>query len=315
MMTASSRSVHGGIFVINKRQGMTSHDVCAAVKRYFRFKKVGHVGTLDPLATGVLPICVNEATKLVQFLIHQDKEYCCTMQLGVSTDTHDSHGTICEHGDPLPRDPELIRQTIDAFRGELWQTPPMFSAVKRNGVPLYRLARTGATVERKPRRIMVKDIEILAIELPQVIFRVVCSAGTYVRTLCHDIGQRLGCGAHMTALERIRNGSFHLSKAVSLEQLIAVPREQAIEQYLLPMTMALCGLPEVTVSDAVAHKLRTGAPVTVGDIRELCIPQVTDGQKLKVVSCHGQLIGIVAPLPPYEDDGMPAWKTLRVFAG
>jgi len=302
-----------GVLIINKTAGMTSHDVCAAVKRRFGFRKVGHTGTLDPLATGVLPVCVNEATKLVQFLMQTDKEYCCTMRLGVTTDTHDADGRVLARCADMPHDPDDIRRALHAFRGEILQTPPMFSALKHRGTPLYKLARAGMTVDRQERRITVSGIELVALQVPDVVFRVVCSSGTYVRTLCHDIGQRLGCGAHMTGLERIRSGSFHCSRSVTLEELDALPRDRALALHMIPIRAALSGLAEVVVGGDVERKLRTGAPVTRGDLCGCAQPAPADSP-FKVLSRTGQLIAVVTALPEPEHDGMPAWKTLRVFA-
>jgi tRNA pseudouridine55 synthase len=308
-----------GVIVINKHSGATSHDVCAAVKKAFGFKKVGHAGTLDPLATGVLPVCVNEATKLVQFLMHREKEYVCTLQLGAVTDTQDSTGKVLASTRDIPRSPELITRTIHGFRGEQLQTPPMFSALKHNGTPLYKLARKGQTVQRAQRPVSIHAIEVLSLQLPHVAFRVACSHGTYVRTLCHDIGQQLGCGAHMTGLERTRNGAFTISRSVTLAALLALSRDQALEQHLLSPNQALCGLPEVTVSDAMERKIRTGAAITLGDLGMLRMPPGDTGQQVKVLSFKGSLIGIVEPLPcaglPVPGDtGARAWRTLRVLA-
>lgn len=301
-----------GVIIINKAAGMTSHDVCEALKRRFGFRKVGHAGTLDPIATGVLPVCVNEATKIVRFLMHGDKEYCCTMHLGATTDTHDRDGRVLERCDDIPRDPDAIRGVLQTFRGELLQTPPMFSALKYNGTPLYKLARAGVTVHRQQRRITITGIDLIALNPPSVVFRVVCSSGTYVRTLCHDIGRRLGCGAHMTGLERIRNGSFHISRSVRIEELDALPRDRALALHLLPTAAALNGLPEVVVGDEVERKLLTGAPVTRDDLRRG--EPLPPAAPLKVLSGTGRLIGIVEALPAPDHDGMPVWKTLRVFA-
>lgn len=308
-----------GVIVINKHCGATSHDVCVAVKKTFGFKKVGHVGTLDPLATGVLPVCVNEATKLVQFLMHRDKEYVCTLQLGVVTDTQDSGGKVIASTQDIPRSTELITRAIQGFRGEQQQTPPMFSALKYNGTPLYKLARRGQTVHRPQRRVSIHAIEVLSLQLPNIVLRVACSHGTYIRTLCHDIGQQLGCGAHMTGLERTRNGAFHINRSVNLAVLAGLPRDQALDRYLLSPNQALCGLPEVTVNDAMERKLRTGATITLGDLRMLRVPPIDKGQQLKVLSFQGSLIGIVEPLlsaglPAAGDTYMKAWKTLRVLA-
>jgi len=308
-----------GVLVINKHCGATSHDVCAAVKKYFGCKKVGHVGTLDPLATGVLPVCVNEATKLVQFLMHRDKEYVCTLRLGAVTDTQDSGGKVLASTEDIPQSIELITRTIQGFQGEQLQTPPMFSALKYNGIPLYKLARRGQTVHRAQRRVSIYAIEVLALQLPNIVLRIACSHGTYIRTLCHDIGQQLGCGAHLTGLERTRNGAFHISRSVTLAALAALPRHEALDRYLLSPNQALCGLPEVTVGDAMERKLRTGATITLGDVSMLRLPPVDKGQQLKVLSFQGSLIGIVEPLlsaelPVAGDTYMKAWRTLRVLA-
>ncbi|MCP4715220.1 MAG: tRNA pseudouridine(55) synthase TruB [Deltaproteobacteria bacterium] len=307
-----------GLIVINKPTGLSSSQVCHKVKKRLGVKKAGHLGTLDPLATGVLPLCINEGTKLVQFLMQGQKEYRATMRLGVETDTQDSLGAVVRTSCDLPCSSDRVSAVIQEFCGELLQTPPMYSALKRNGVPLYKLARRGEWVERPQRPITIYAIEALAIEVPDITFRVVCSHGTYVRTICYDIGRRLGCGAHMTALERTRNGTFHIRHAVSLEELETRDREELIRQYLIPAKDALQGVPELAVDDVVARKIRNGIQITVQDLGEAALPVLMDAQVLKVVSRRDDLISVVESQLDKNGSGAlegtePVWKILRVF--
>lgn len=197
-----------GVLLVDKGPDMTSHDVVAVARRCLRTKKIGHCGTLDPMATGMLILVIGTGTKLQDLLMSEDKEYTGSLRLGVTTSTQDREGEVVEEK-PVPALGEGdIRAAFDAFRGDFYQTPPMVSAVKIDGVPLYKLARQGKEVERKPRFVRVYDAQIQRIELPDVDFRVVCSKGFYVRTYAHDIGQKLGCGAHLTSLRRTRSGHF-----------------------------------------------------------------------------------------------------------
>lgn len=197
-----------GVLLVDKGPDMTSHDVVAVARRCLRTKKIGHCGTLDPMATGMLILVIGTGTKLQDLLMSEDKEYMGSLRLGVTTSTQDREGEVVEEK-PVPAlgDGD-IHAAFDAFRGDFYQTPPMVSAVKIEGVPLYKLARQGKEVERKPRFVRVYDAQIQRIELPDVDFRVVCSKGFYVRTYAHDIGQKLGCGAHLTSLRRTRSGHF-----------------------------------------------------------------------------------------------------------
>ncbi len=308
-----------GVIIINKPSGLTSSDACLKVKRTLGLKKVGHLGTLDPLATGVLPLCLNEGTKLVQFLLKSDKEYAGTMKLGVETDTWDSQGKIIGVSSSLPADPELIQRVFQDFRGESLQTPPMFSALKHKGVPLYKIARKGGWVHRKQRKIFIGDIEVLDIDLPHVVFRVACSHGTYIRALCHDIGTRLSCGAHLTGLKRIRNGAFHINNAISLDDFENCSREELTQKYLIPSKDALQGIPEVVVNNEMEEKIRRGIQPTVADIADFNTPKMTAGQQIKIISAQGSLVGIVASLVNGDiktsgNEYMKAWKILRVFS-
>lgn len=197
-----------GVLLVDKGPDMTSHDVVAVARRCLRTKKIGHCGTLDPMATGMLILVIGTGTKLQDLLMSEDKEYTGSLRLGVTTSTQDREGEVLEEK-PVPAlGDDDIRAAFDAFRGDFYQTPPMVSAVKIDGVPLYKLARQGKEVERKPRFVRVYDAQIQRIALPDVNFRVVCSKGFYVRTYAHDIGQKLGCGAHLTDLRRTRSGHF-----------------------------------------------------------------------------------------------------------
>lgn len=215
-----------GVLCVDKAPGMTSHDVVGIVRRALGTKKVGHSGTLDPLATGLLLITVGRGTKIQDLLMSEDKEYAGTMKLGEVTDSQDSDGEVTETK-PVP---ELGAGEIDAafakYHGDFYQMPPMVSAIKKDGVPLYKLARQGKTVEREPRFVHVYAHQILALRLPEIDFRVVCSKGFYVRTYANDIGQELGCGAHLRVLRRTKSGRFTVDGAITVEELKTLPREE-----------------------------------------------------------------------------------------
>lgn len=197
-----------GVLLVDKDPDMTSHDVVAVARRCLNTKKIGHCGTLDPMATGMLILVIGNGTKLQDLLMSEDKEYIGSLRLGATTSTQDREGEILEEK-PVPAfTDDQIREAFDAYRGDFYQTPPMVSAIKIDGVPLYKLARQGKEVERKPRFVRVYDYQLNNIAVPDVDFRVVCTKGFYVRTYAHDIGQKLGCGAHLTALRRSRSGHF-----------------------------------------------------------------------------------------------------------
>ena len=309
-----------GVIVVNKPPGLSSSDTCLKVKKLLGFKKVGHLGTLDPLATGVLPLCINEGTKLVQFLIQSEKEYITTLELGIETDTQDSQGKILNKTDSISQDRDKIIKVIQQFKGKTLQTPPMFSAIKHNGVPLYKIARRGGCVPRKQREVIIHDVDILKIDLPSVTFRVVCSHGTYIRTLCHDIGCRLGCGAHLTSLERIRSGAFHIRESVTIDDFEGCCREELIDKHLISSKDALHGLPELVISNALEQKIRNGIHLTMNDIGSVEFPKVIMGQQIKIISCESRLIAIVESLVNNDQDILVScdqskrvWKILRVF--
>lgn len=221
-----------GVLLIDKASDFTSHDVVAIGRRALSTKKIGHCGTLDPMATGLLMLVVGRATKIQDLLMSEDKEYVGTMTLGKVTSSQDKEGeVIAEHPVPAFADEEL-RAAFDAFLGDFEQMPPMVSAIKVNGVPLYKLARKGQEVERKARAVRVTGYDIHRVELPEVDFTVRCSKGFYVRTYVHDIGAKLGCGAHLSALRRTRSGKFTLDRAVTITELKTLPREELLRRMI-----------------------------------------------------------------------------------
>jgi len=227
-----------GVLLIDKEQGCTSHDVVNKVRRCLKIRSVGHAGTLDPLATGLLVILVGKATKLSQYLMSHDKVYDGKFVLGVETNSQDSEGEVVAQM-PVPEglNAESLQQTMNAFLGDQYQTPPMFSAKKVGGIPLYKLARQGQEVAREPRFINIARFDLLEMNLPEVSFELACTKGTYVRTVCHDLGKRIGCGAHMTALRRISSGKFSVKDAITIDQLQQMGAA-AIKKQLIPVAAA-----------------------------------------------------------------------------
>lgn len=217
-----------GILAADKPEGWTSHDVVAAVKKKLSARKVGHLGTLDPLATGVLPLVINGATKYAGLFGGGEKEYAVRLKLGEETDTCDSEGRVTSKGDISLLTVEAVRAVLSGFKGKIMQVPPMYSALKRNGVPLYKLARKGITVEREPREVEIFSLDITGIPLPYADFRVVCSKGTYIRSICSDAGKALGCGGHMVRLRRTFCSGFSEAESVSPGEDALVLRKRII---------------------------------------------------------------------------------------
>ncbi len=238
-----SPSTINGVLLVDKAPGMTSHDVVAIARRVLNTRKVGHCGTLDPLATGLLIITIGRGTKIQDLLMAEDKEYVGTIRLGQTTSSQDADGQILEEK-PVPAlTSEQVDEAFSRFRGDFYQTPPMVSAIKKDGVPLYKLARQGKTIEREPRLVHVYGHEILRVEPPEIEFRVVCSKGFYVRTYAHDIGEILGCGAHLKALRRTASGKFRADGVLTVEELRTVPSEQVVARVMsLPEVSRLRGV-------------------------------------------------------------------------
>ncbi len=227
-----------GVLLVDKAQDMTSHDVVAIARRALNTKKVGHCGTLDPLATGLLILTLGRGTKIQDLIMSEDKEYVGTMRLGETTDSQDADGVVVETKTVPNFSREEIEAACDKFKGDFYQTPPMVSAIKKDGVPLYKLARQGKVIEREPRFVRVYASEIQEMRLPDIDFRVVCSKGFYVRTYAFDIGEYLGCGAHLRSLRRTKSGRFSVEGAVTVEELKTLPREE--------ITARIMSLPEVS---------------------------------------------------------------------
>ena len=257
-----------GIIIIDKPAGWTSMDVCAKLRGMFREKRVGHAGTLDPMATGVLPVFISRATRAVEFAADSDKEYICELKLGVITNTQDATGEVLEER-PVNVGREDVEAALPRFIGPIEQVPPMFSAVKINGKKLYELARKGKEVERRPRPITIHALEILDASTDGTSYRLraACSKGTYVRTLCHDIGQVLGCGGCMSSLQRVKAAGFTLADSVTLETVQeAVDRGEG-ESLLLPVDCCFRDRPRLTLQTAAAEKkIRNGATLAARDI-------------------------------------------------
>jgi tRNA pseudouridine55 synthase len=235
-------AIPDGVLLVDKAEGMTSHDVVALVRRQLGIKKIGHCGTLDPIATGLLLLTIGRGTKVQDLLMSEDKEYVGTLSLGATTTTQDRQGEIVETK-PVPAlSEEEIRAAFDKFRGDFYQIPPMVSAKKHGGVPLYKLARQGKVIEREPRFVHVYRHSIDKIALPEIDFSVLCSKGFYVRTYAHDIGEALGCGAHLKSLRRTKSGRFEVANAIRVDQIKELPREEVAQRILsLPQVSRMRG--------------------------------------------------------------------------
>ncbi|EGT4698800.1 tRNA pseudouridine(55) synthase TruB [Clostridioides difficile] len=229
------------IISILKPTGMTSHDVVSRVRKILNIKKVGHTGTLDPDASGVLPICIGKATKVCEVILNKDKSYICELTLGISTDTYDASGEILKKVDDFKFSNEDIERAFDTQRGEINQLPPIYSALKVNGKRICDLVRSGrqSEITLKTRRVNIKDIKILSIKGNKVMFYVECSKGTYVRSICHDIGEYLGCGAHMSFLNRTSSGKFDLDNSITLEELELFYENKTLDKYLYDIDYVL----------------------------------------------------------------------------
>ncbi len=233
-MSNKPQNVDGpnGVLLIDKAEDMTSHDVVAIARRALNTKKIGHCGTLDPMATGLLMLVIGRATKIQDLLMSEDKEYVGTVTLGATTGTQDRQGEILETKPVPDLSREQVEAAFDCFTGDFEQIPPMVSAIKKDGVPLYKLARKGIEIVREPRKVYITNYQVNRIELPEIDFVVNCSKGFYVRTYAHDIGAKLGCGGHLSNLRRTRSGKFTLDRAVKVADLKTVPREELLKSLI-----------------------------------------------------------------------------------
>jgi tRNA pseudouridine55 synthase len=279
-----------GILVIDKPAGMSSAQVVAEIKKASGARKVGHAGTLDPMATGVLVCCLNSATRLARFLLSGRKTYDATLTLGVATDTQDRTGEVVARADAGAVTREAICAVFKRFTGGLDQQPPVYSALKHAGSPLYRLARKGQPVQKPPRPVTIFSIVLTGVDGPRVRFEVECSAGTYIRTLCADMGRALGCGGHLSDLRRLRSSGFTIDEAVSLTAFRALAAAGAAAGRIIPMAPALRGMPEHMVSDAQVEKIRCGRPLGAGDLPP---EQASTDGRLKLLTPAGRLLAVV----------------------
>ena len=280
-----------GILNVYKEAGFTSHDVVAKLRGICRQKKIGHTGTLDPEAVGVLPVCLGSGTKLCDMLTDKSKQYEAVLLLGQVTDTQDVTGTVLEEHE-VTVDEEQAVEAIRSFVGAYEQIPPMYSALKVNGKRLYELARAGKEVERKGRPVEIHNIEILSVSLPEITFRVACSKGTYIRTLCHDIGQKLGCGGTMKSLKRTRVGIFTIDGALKLSQLEELAAQGRLEEKVIPVEAMFTELPALTVKDAFARLIENGNAFYPGQAEESV--RTPDGGQVRVYDRKGRFYGIYA---------------------
>lgn len=281
--------MYHGIINVYKEAGFTSHDVVAKLRGICKQKKIGHTGTLDPDAVGVLPVCLGSGTKLCDLLTDKTKEYVARFRLGMTTDTQDISGKVLSIKDVMVS-PEDVRRVLSSFVGDLDQIPPMYSALKVQGKKLYELAREGKEVERKPRPVTIYEIELLKAEHPEYEIRVKCSKGTYIRTLCHDIGQALSCGAVMTSLVRTRVGSFTVEEAKTLSELQVLADAGSLHNVITPVEEMFRELPSVTVLEEADKALQNGNQLQLSQIRErVC---VTDTISFRVYSYVNHFCGI-----------------------
>ena len=281
-----------GVVNVKKEKGMTSFGVVARLRRIFGQKKIGHTGTLDPDAEGVLPVCFGRATHLVETLSRGTKEYEAVILLGRTTDTQDVSGTVLREADPTVSEEE-IRQAILSFKGKQTQLPPMYSAVKVNGQKLVDLARKGIEIDRPTREVEFSEIEILWVDIPRAAFRVTCTHGTYIRTLCNDIGEKLGCGACMEALLRTRVGEFHLDTAMTIDEIAARKEAEGdIREYsfVRPIDAFYAKLPKVTVFGEVLTQVLNGNGFSVEESDGAS--ELSKGQEARVYTSDGDFIGI-----------------------
>jgi tRNA pseudouridine55 synthase len=289
-----------GILNINKPSGRTSFSIVSLVKRMSGERRVGHAGTLDPLATGVLPVCLGQGTRIIQFLMDAPKAYRAEIEFGVATDTYDATGSITSKGDPSGINRERLLETLNSFCGLISQTPPMYSAVKHHGKPLYELARSGIEVERKSRLARIYHLELIDWQLPVATVEVECGKGTYIRSLAHDLGQLLGCGANLKSLTRLRCGFFDIEDAVSLPQLEDAFRYGYWQHLFYPIDFVLSHWAAIVVGDTTEKDIRNG--------RSLVFAPTSYGNHCRVYTRDGCFLGVL-----WFNSEKGQWQPDKVF--
>ncbi|MBI3915188.1 MAG: tRNA pseudouridine(55) synthase TruB [Chloroflexi bacterium] len=289
-----------GILNLNKPSGISSHDAVYAVREILQTQRVGHAGTLDPMASGVLLMCVGNATRVTEYLQDHDKTYRARVRLGIETDTYDATGAIVFEK-PFSTSPQQIEKAAHSFIGKLKQTPPIYSAIKQQGTPLYKLARRGAEVQVDARAVEIYAIEELKVDLPAIEFTIRCSKGTYIRSLAHDLGEKLGCGAHLAALTRLASGEFKIEDALTLDQLRDAATRGEIAQHLHSLDRALTHFDSATLEPDEARQIQNGIAIKL------------PGDFTSPLLCAYDRVGVcIALLEPTDQDNM--WKPKKVFA-
>ena len=307
---ATGRNIHDGILLIDKDPGETSHDVVKKVRRFFPSEKVGHAGTLDPFASGLLILLIGQGTKLFPYLMIGRKKYSAKIRLGIETNTFDRSGEITRES-PIPRlKKEEIKEVIHTFTGEIEQIPPVFSAVRHNGVRAYELARKGVNVELKKRQVTIHSISMISIDLPEIMMEITCSHGTYIRSLAFDIGKRLGSGAHLSSLRRLSSEPFQVEDAISSRRLVyQISGEQLIEN-LLSLKDALPYVREISVDTETACRLRDGQKQVFAEINQNGLSDNFNG--LVKVTNDSSLVAIME-IGPRRGDEHNRLKKIRIF--
>ncbi len=306
-----------GFLIVDKPEGITSLDVVREAKRRLQIRKAGHIGTLDPFATGVLPVALGEGTRLIPFVNDEPKRYKGTLELGEETTTDDFTGAIVSKSPWTAVTSEGLRNAFQSFSGKVRQIPPMFSAIKVKGKPLYRLARKGEEIERKEREINIFHLQIEKIDLPLVQFQISCSKGTYIRALARDIGRKVGCGAHLVQLRRVQSGLFSIEKAAAWEKVKAL-RPETIRPCLLLLEEALPCLPEVIGDQKLVRKVRLGQGMLVRDLSPPCPLEFDQGNWIKLTAPGEGLVAILKSEVkctdiPWERGDSVVFRPLRVF--
>lgn len=293
-----------GILNINKPTGMTSHDMVARVRRLLDQRRVGHAGTLDPAASGVLPICIGQATRVAEYLSESGKAYRATITFGITTDTYDAEGAVTRTASTTTLSRAYLESLLPSLKGEQMQVPPRYSAIKQQGQPAYKRARAGEALELAARPITISRLEIIEWMPPSLILDIECSKGTYIRSLAHDLGERSGYGAHLSALVRTRSGPFHLAGSITLEQLEEAVARNDVREYLYPADAALEGYPGIRLDEETAARVRHGNAFG-GDDDETS----RGGNRLaRVYDSDGRFLAIAA-----WDGARKVWQPVKVF--
>lgn len=292
-----------GILNLDKPKGKTSFEVVALIRRLSGERRVGHSGTLDPEATGVLPICLGQGTRLIEFLAEARKTYRAEIELGIATDTYDATGKVTGRGDTSLLTRGQVEAAVASFSGLIEQTPPMYSAVKHGGKPLYRWARAGVEVPRKARRVEIFRLEVVSWQSPLLTLDVECSKGTYIRSLAYDLGQKLGCGAHLKNLVRLRSGPFHISNGITISKLEDAFRQGYWSELIHPIDVAVLHLPAIAVDDENEQALINGRPLVLTQGNEV------SGGRCRAYSRGGRFIALLR-----YDEEREYWQPEKVFA-